>query len=87
MCAGCVAARGTHKKACGGGKTYTAVQMGQGTILLKQIRIGFLGMKSLSGEPEPTAASGRGREAEVLGFQWRLPSRIGDGRALKTRGG
>ena len=24
---------------------------------------------------------------EVLVFQWRLPSRIGDGRALKTRGG
>ena len=23
---------------------------------------------------------------EVLVFQWRLPSRIGDGRALKTRG-
>ena len=72
MCTGCVAARGTHKKACGGGKTYTAVQMGQGTILPKQIRIGFLGLKSLSGEPEPTAASRTGMERR----QWnrsRLP--------------
>ena len=25
-------------------------------------------------------------EAELLVFQWRVPSRIGDGRALKTRG-
>ena len=44
------------------------------------------GAECPSGEPKPTAASGRGREAEVLVFQWRLPSRLGDGRALKTRG-
>ena len=37
-------------------------------------------------EPELSAASGRRSEAEVLVFQWRLPSRVGDGRALKTRG-